>query len=63
MADRRTFIKLSGLSLLGAAMPAIPRAFAPSQPFDRHNVDYTIEIALCREFLPGTQAQQFIAYS
>jgi FtsP/CotA-like multicopper oxidase with cupredoxin domain len=45
MADRRTFIKLSALSLFGAAMPAIPHAFAQSQPLDRRNVDYTIEIA------------------
>ena len=45
MTDRRNFLKLGGLSLLGAAMPPIPIAFAQTQPADTRKADYTIEIA------------------
>jgi FtsP/CotA-like multicopper oxidase with cupredoxin domain len=43
--NRRDFLKLSGLTLLGAAVPRILPAFAQSQPADTRKADYTIEIA------------------
>jgi FtsP/CotA-like multicopper oxidase with cupredoxin domain len=45
MTDRRDFLKLSGLTLLSAAVPRILPAFAQAQPADTSKADYTIEIA------------------
>ena len=45
MTDRRNFLKLGGLSLLGAALPRLPFALAQAQPADPRKADYTIEIA------------------
>jgi FtsP/CotA-like multicopper oxidase with cupredoxin domain len=43
--DRRNFLKLGGLSLLGAAASRIIPALAQVQPPEAHKADYTIEIA------------------
>ena len=44
MTDRRNFLKLSGLSLLGASMPRIPPGFAQA-PADTRKADHVIQIA------------------
>jgi hypothetical protein len=41
VTNRREFLKLSGLTLVGAAI--LP-AFAQAQPADTRKADYTIEI-------------------
>ena len=43
--DRRNFLQLGGVSLLGAATSRIMPAFAQAQPADTRPADYTIEIA------------------
>ena len=43
--DRRNFLQLGGLSLLGAATSRVMPAFAQAQPADTRPADYTIEIA------------------
>ncbi|HBK06909.1 MAG TPA: copper oxidase [Acetobacteraceae bacterium] len=43
--DRRDFLKLGGLSLVGAAAPRIMPALAQPQPSETSKADYTIEIA------------------
>lgn len=45
MTDRRNVLKFGGLTLLGAAMPRMPAAFAQQQPGDMRKADYTIQIA------------------
>jgi FtsP/CotA-like multicopper oxidase with cupredoxin domain len=45
MTDRRTMLKLSGLSFLAATVPRGPLAFAQTQPLDAAKADYTVEIA------------------
>ena len=45
MTDRREFLKLSGLTFVGAAVPRILPAVAQAQPVDTRQADYTIEIA------------------
>ena len=45
MTARRNFLKLGGLSLLGATAPHIVPSFAQAPPPDARKADYTIEIA------------------
>ena len=45
MTDRRDFLTLCGLGLIGAAAPRLSSAVAQTQPAATRNADYTIEIA------------------